>query len=272
MTKFFKKAMPLFLILSLVLVGCGSQAASTTKPADGAAAPAAEKTLWQQIQEKGVITVGNSPDYEPYEYEDGKGNVIGFDIELLGLICNELGIKYELANMSFDNIITGVQNGQANIGMSGFSITPERAEQVDFTTPYLSSAQAVVVNPDSTIKTLADLKGKKITAGLGTTGETAAKENVEGADVIGLDNYAAAFMQLKNKGCDATVADLPVAQKYAAKDGFILLADYLSIEENAIVVQKGNEDLVKALNGAIEKLQKDGKIDELKAKWMPVAE
>lgn len=269
MNKFLKKAMPILLILCLALAGCGSQTAaagSTSAPA------AAEKTLWEQIQEKGVITVGNSPDYEPYEYEDGKGNVIGFDIELLGLICDELGIKYELANMSFDNIITAVQSGQINIGMSGFSITPDRAEQVDFTTPYLSSAQAVVVNADSPIKTLADLKGKKITAGMGTTGEAAAKENVEGADVIGLENYAAAFMQLKNQGCDAAVADLPVAEKYAAKDGFVILADYLSVEENAIVVAKGNEDLLAAINGAIEKLQAAGKIDELKAKWMPVAE
>lgn len=270
MKSFFTKALPIFLILCLALAGCGSQ---TAPAANGAAtAPAAEKTLWQQIQEKGSITVGNSPDYEPYEYEDGQGNVIGFDIELLGLICDELGIKYELNNMSFDNIITAVQNGQTNIGMSGFSITPERAEKVDFTTPYLSSAQAVVVNADSPLKDLAELKGKKIAAGMGTTGEAAALDNIEGADVVGLDNYAAAFMQLKNKGCDAVVADLPVAEKYAAKDGFVILKDYLSVEENAIVVAKGNEDLVAALNGAIEKLQKEGKIDELKAKWMPVAE
>lgn len=261
-------SLALILILSLALIGCGGQTAE--KPEDPA--PAADKTLWEQIQESGVITVGNSPDYEPYEFEDGKGNVVGFDIDLLGLICEELGIKYELVNMNFDNIITAVQNGQVNIGMSGFSITPERAEQVDFSTPYLSSAQAVVVNPDSEIKTVADLAGKKITAGMGTTGETAAKENVEDAEVIGLDNYAAAFMQLKNHGADATVADLPVAQKYAAKDGFILLEDYLSQEDNAIVAQKGNEDLIAAINGAIEKLKADGKIDELAATWMPAAE
>ena len=271
MKKHFVKSLSLLmiLVLGLSLAGCGgssSNGAANDTPA------AADKTLWDQIQEKGVITVGNSPDYEPYEYEDGKGNVIGFDIDLLGLICDELGIKYELVNMSFDNIITAVQDGQINIGMSGFSITPERAEQVDFTTPYLSSAQAVVVNPDSDIKTVADLTGKKITAGMGTTGETAAKENIEGAEVIGLDNYAAAFMQLKNKGADAAVADLPVAQKYAAKDGFVLLSEYLSSEDNAIVIQKGNEDLVAAINGAIEKLQAEGKIDELVAKWMPAAE
>lgn len=268
MKRTFKKALlfTLTAVLALGLAACGGQSA-------GPAAPEApEKTLWEQIQEAGVITVGNSPDYEPYEFEDGQGNVIGFDIDLLGLICDELGVEYQLVAMNFDNIITAVQNGQVNIGMSGFSVTPERMEQVDFTVPYLSSAQAVVVNPDSDIKTLEDLTGKKITAGMGTTGELAAQENIADAEVIGLDNYAAAFLQLKNRGADAAVADLPVAQKYAARDGFTLLPDYLAVEDNAIVVQKGNEDLVEAINTAIEKLKAEGKIEELKGVWMPVEE
>jgi len=271
MKKYLIKGLSLLMVLmlGLSLAACGgSNGSGANNGTADEGTPAADKTLWEQVQEKGVITVGNSPDYEPYEFEDGKGGVIGFDIDLLGLICEELGIKYELVNMSFDNIITAVQNGQVNIGMSGFSITPERAEQVDFTVPYFSSAQAVVVNPDSEIKALADLTGKKITAGMGTTGETAAKENIENAEVIGLDNYAAAFMQLKNKGCDAVVADLPVAKKFAEKDGFVILSEYLSSEDNAIVVQKGNEDLVEAFNGAIEKLKAEGKIDELVEKWM----
>ena len=82
------------------------------------------------------------------------------------------------------------------------------------------------------------------------SGMEAAEENIPNAEVIGMDNYALAFMQLKNKGCDAAVADLPVVQKYAAKDGFTILEEILSYEDNAILVAKGNEDLVEALNGA----------------------
>lgn len=253
-----KKLLTLLLACLLVgsmLAGCSSN-------------DSGEKTLWEEIQEAGVITVGNSPDYEPYEYEEGDGTVVGFDIDLLGLICDELGIKYELVTLTFENIETAVQTGQVNIGMSGMSVTPERQAAFDFSVPYYSSGQAIAVNPDSGITTVEELAGKTITAGMGTTGMDAAQENIPDAEVIGMDNYALAFMQLKNKGCDAAVADLPVVQQYAAKDGFVILDEILSYEDNAILVAKGNEDLVEALNGAIETLKENGKIDELVQKWM----
>ncbi|MDR1193563.1 MAG: ABC transporter substrate-binding protein [Peptococcaceae bacterium] len=250
------------LLLSLALAGCGGQ--GQTSAGGGAAA----QTLWEQIQEKGVITVGNSPDYDPFEFEDGTGDVIGFDIDLLTAICGELGITYELVPLVFDNIETAVQTGQVNVGMSGFSITPARQETFDFSTPYFSGGQAVAVNPDSGYTTVADLKGKTITVGMSTSGMEAVEANIETDDVIGMDNYALAFMQLKNKGCDATVADLPVVQKYAARDGFLILDEILSYEDNAILIKKGNPDLVEALSGAIEKLRDDGTIDQLVEKWM----
>jgi polar amino acid transport system substrate-binding protein len=246
----------LSLILVLSLAGCGQTAEK------------AEKTVWESVKAAGVITVGNSPDYEPFEFEDGQGNVIGFDVALLDLICSELGIKYELVNISFENIETAVQTGQVNIGMSCFSITPERQQTFDFTIPYFSGGQAIAVNADSGITKIEDLRGKKITAGMGTSGMEAAEENIPDADIIGMDNYALAFMQLKNKGCDAAVADLPVVQKYAAKDGFLVLDEILSYEDNAILIKKGNNDLVQALNGAIQKLKDNGKIDALVEEWL----
>jgi len=257
----------LLFVLILALTGCG-QGGQPSSSSGGAAS--AEKTIWEKIGEAGKITVGNSPDYEPFEFEDGQGNVIGFDIDLLDLICKELGISYELVNISFENIETAVQTGQVDIGMSCFSITPERQLTFDFSTPYLSSGQALVVNPDSGYTKIEDLHGKTITAGMGTSGMEAAEENIPGANVVGMDNYALAFMQLKSKGCDAAVADLPVARNYAAKDGFIVLDEILSYEDNAILIKKGNDDLVQALDVAIRTLKENGKIDELIDKWLIV--
>jgi polar amino acid transport system substrate-binding protein len=258
------------MIVSMALSGCGQQSSGANNNNAGATGSgnAQSQTVWQAIQEAGVITVGNSPDYEPFEYEDGNGNVVGFDIELLGLICNELGIKYELVNISFENIETAVQTGQVNIGMSCFSITPERQQTFDFTVPYFSGGQAIAVNPDSGYTKIEDLRGKSISVGMGTSGMEAAEENIPDADIVGMDNYALAFMLLYSKGCDAAVADLPVVQKYAAKDGFHVLEEILSYEDNAILVKKGNDDLVNALNGAINALKDSGKIDELVNKWL----
>ncbi|MCL1804762.1 MAG: ABC transporter substrate-binding protein [Clostridiales bacterium] len=249
------------LIFALTLAGCG-------QGSQPAASGGADKTVWEAIKEAGKITVGNSPDYEPFEYEDGEGNVIGFDIALLDLICKELGVSYELVNITFENIETAVQTGQVNIGMSCFSITPERELTFDFSIPYLSGGQAIAVNPDSGYTKIEDLHGKKITVGMGTSGMEAAEENIPGAEIIGMDNYALAFMQLKNKGCDAAVADLPVVRNYAAKDGFIVLEEILSYEDNAILIKKGNDDLVKAINGAIQTLKNNGQIDALIEEWL----
>jgi len=260
-------ALSIMLILALALTGC-SQGGQTSSPSGGAVS--AEKTAWERIKGDGKIAVGNSPDYEPFEFEDGQGNVIGFDIDLLDVICKELGVTYELVNISFENIETAVQTGQVDIGMSCFSITPERRLTFDFSAPYLSSGQALAVNPDSGYTKLEDLHGKTITAGMGTSGMEAAEENIPGANVVGMDNYALAFMQLKSKGCDAAVADLPVARNYAAKDGFIVLDEILSYEDNAILIKKGNDDLVQALDGAIRTLKDNGKIDELIDRWLIV--
>ena len=260
----------LLLIFVLALASCGqsSTPASGGNTGNAGTGGTAAKTVWESVKEAGVITVGNSPDYEPFEFEDGQGNVTGFDIALLELICGELGIKYELVNLSFENIETAVQNGQVNIGMSCFSITPERMETFLFTIPYFSGGQAIAVNPGSGITGISDLAGKTITAGMGTSGMGAAEDNIPDANVVGMDNYALAFMQLKNKGCDAAVADLPVTRKYAAKDGFLVLDEILSYEDNAILVKKGNDDLVKALNGAIQTLKDNGKIDALIDEWL----
>ena len=256
----------LVLVLAAALAGCGqSGQSSQQQPPSGAPA---EQTAWEKIREAGVMTVGNSPDYEPFEYEDGQGNVVGFDIDLLALLCEELGIDYELRNISFENIETAVQTGQVDIGLSCFSITPERQQTFDFSIPYFSGGQALAVNPDSGYTTIEDLHGKTITAGMGTSGMEAAEEHIPGANIIGMDNYALAFMQLKNGGCDAAVADLPVVRNYAAKDGFVILDEILSYEDNAIIIRKGNEDLVEALDGAIRTLTDNGKIGELVDKWL----
>jgi len=272
------------LVFSLGLAGCGGGGSSTAPapaatpspspapapaPAQAPApAPAANATLWEKIQEVGVIRVGNSPDYPPFEFYDDAGNIAGFDIDLLGLICAELGITYEIEVFAFENIETAVRTGQVDIGMSCFSVTPERLQAFDFSIPYFSSGQAIAVHADSGISSLSDLEGLTITAGMGTSGMHAAEEYIAGAEVIGMDNYAMAFMQLINRGADATVADRPVAMNYAARHGLVLLDEMLSYEDKAILVAKGNEDLVAALNKAIQTLTDNGSIQELVELWL----
>lgn len=230
------------------------------------AAVASDTTTWEKIKKAGKITVGNSPDYPPFETLDDNGNRVGFDIDLLDAMCAHLGINAEFTTMDFGAIVTAVQSGQMNIGMSGFSITEERKEMVNFTTPYYISGQAVVTTEKTGIDSIADLKGKRVAVGLGTTGQKEA-EKIEGITIQYPDDYNVAFVMLKNGGSDAVICDLPVAEAYMKSGGFKIVGKPLSYEEFAIITNKNNADVIKNLNDALAAVKKSGKYDELLKKW-----
>ncbi|MFA6941577.1 MAG: transporter substrate-binding domain-containing protein, partial [Clostridiaceae bacterium] len=119
MIKNNKKKLILMLVTVLVaaiFAGCTAKKTATET----------KKTVLDKIKAAGVITMGNSPDYPPFETIDDKGNIVGFDIDLANEIAKELGVKLEVKQMSFEPIITAVQSGQVDFGMSGFSITDDR--------------------------------------------------------------------------------------------------------------------------------------------------
>lgn len=225
----------------------------------------AESAL-DKVKKAGVINVGNSPDYPPFESIGDGGERIGFDIDLLKAITEKMGVKIHWVTMEFAAIVTAVQSGQVDMGMSGFSVTPERANQVGFSSPYFASGQVLVVRNDSDIQSVADLKGKRIAVQLGTTGEQQA-DKIEGAEVVKPETYNIAFMMLHNKAAEAVVADISVAEEFIKKGTFKRAGDPLSFEELAMISRKGNDDLLKALSEALEAVKKDGTYDVIVKKW-----
>lgn len=260
MIKNNKKKLILMLVTVLVaaiFAGCAAKKTTTET----------KKTALDKIKAAGVITMGNSPDYPPFETIDDKGNIIGFDIDVANEIAKELGVKLEIKQMAFDTIITAVQSGQVDFGMSGFSVTDDRKAKVEMSTPYLVGGQVIVTTTDSGIKSAADLNGQKVAVGIGSTCEKAAK-TIKGADVVSLDDFNVGFVMLKNKSVKAVVADITVAKNYVAKDSTYVIVDKpLTYEETAAITKKGNAELIKAINDAISKLEKEGKIKEFKTKW-----
>ncbi|WP_207264715.1 basic amino acid ABC transporter substrate-binding protein [Desulfovibrio sp. Huiquan2017] len=223
-------------------------------------------TTLDKVMEKGVITVGNSPDYPPFESIGDSGERVGFDVDLLNAIAAKMGIKVKWVTMDFAAIVTATQSGQVDMGMSGFSITAERAEQVSFSDPYIASGQAIVVRNDSDIKSAADLKGKKIAVQLGTTGEQEA-DKIAGAEVVKPESYNIAFMMLGNKVADAVIADLSVADEFVKQGKFKRADDPLSYEEFAMITRKGNDALLQALNKGLDEVKADGTYAAIVKKW-----
>jgi len=252
-----KKSMILMVmaIFTMILIaGCGKEEEK------------APMTSLDKIKAAGVIKVGTSPDYPPFEGVDENGNIVGFDIDLSKEIATELGVKAEFVRMGFDTIITAVKNGQVDLGMSSFSVNEERKQSIDFTIPYISSAQVILVKKDATIMTKEDLNGAVVASQMGTTGAEAAKA-IENAEVKVVDDYNIATMMLENGTVSAVVLDIAIGSELASRQDFRILEIPLNKEETAGVIKKENDQLRAEIDKALEKIKADGRYDKIKAAW-----
>ena len=219
-------------------------------------------------KEDNVITMATSADFPPYEYYEND-EIVGIDIDIMKAVCEKIGMELQPEDMSFDSVIGAAQTGKADIAMSGITITEDRKNMVDFTIPYTSTTQSIIVTKDSAIAAKADLKDKKIGVQINTTGDTQVTEEFGDAAVDRYQNGALAVESLKNNKVDCVVIDGEVAKALVdANEGLEIIADAYSIEEYAIALQKGNTELLDKINGALEELLADGTIDGIIAKYI----
>ena len=166
--------------------------------------------------------------------------------------------------MEFNSIITAVQSGKADLGLAGMTVTDERKQSVDFTDSYATGIQSVIVKEGSSIKSIDDLKGKKIGVQLATTGDIYAKDDFGEENVEEYNKGADAVMALTSGKIDAVIIDNKPAKSFVeTTDGLqILDTDYVQ-EDYAAAIQKGNTDLLNAVNGALKELKEDGTIQKI---------
>lgn len=218
----------------------------------------------------GTVVVATDATFNPFEYTDESGNLIGFDIDLMNELAKKAGITIEWANVPFDSVTAGLAECQYDAGIAAISITDERKKDMLFTAPYLDAGLIVVVNKETTdITGLADLKGKAVAAQLGTTGEIEAKK-IEGVTYKPYDSYELAFLELANKGVDAVIADNPVAMGYIAgnPDKLMAVGEVFNNDQYGIAVCKKNADLLTKLDKALKELQDSGYVAELAEKYL----
>ena len=230
----------------------------------------AGKTL-ADVEKAGKLTIATSPDFPPFEYLAEDGSVVGIEIDILNLICAELGVELDIQQMDFDSVLPGVQTGKYDLGASGISVTPEREENTLFTVPYCLAAQAIVVLKDSAITCKADLEGKTVAVQTGTTAE----EFCMGAGYT-VNAYTAntdAQQALLSGKVDAWVIDdltaADMVKLYNAENGetLVVLSEAMTTEPYAFAFMKGSDDLAKPINDAINKMLADGTIAEIFAKY-----
>lgn len=233
----------------------------------------------ERIKARGVLIVGTSADWPPFEYVDKNGNIVGIDIEIAKRIAQELGVKLEVKDMKFAALIEAVKNGQVDIVLADMTPTAERGKQVDFSIPYyFSKGNAVVVPKDKVneFKSVADLYGKKIGVQLGTIQEEWANSALSGkAQVVSYDRvYPEMVMALQRGDIDAMVLGDTIANVLIGKVPNLAIAFYAGGSRigAAVALPQGAHDLKYVVNKVIEQLLESGEMQNIFdteiAKWM----
>ena len=259
------------LMLLAMLTGCGSSKKDDAPAADSnteTQEPAADTTSSKldQIKANGKLLVGTEAQYAPYEFKDLDANFAGCDMWLAQQIADSLGVELEVVDMSFDGIIPAVKSGQVDIGIAAFTKTPERAEEIDFSDLYETSAQFLVVKTGNAdvYSTKEALAGQKVGAQKGTIQSQLSQSALPDSELFELEKYPALALEVQNGNIAGLVVDQAVGESLiATSNGGLEVANFeFTAEESsfgkAAVIAKGNEDLVAAVNEVINKVTADG--------------
>jgi polar amino acid transport system substrate-binding protein len=269
--------------LATVLAAVGLSAATACAPADekpsaSSAAPSADQCTKDSLPTltKGTLTFGtDQPVYEPWFVGDDPTNGKGFESAVAYAVAEKLGYAKEDVKWVRVPFNAAIAPGQKpfDANLNEFSITDERKQAVDFSTPYFDVTQAVVAvksSPAAQVKDLAGLKGKKLGAQVGTTSYTAAK--AIDPDVAVFNNNDDAKVALTNGQIDALVLDLPTAFEVQSEltDGVIvgqLPAGTDKPEQFGIVLDK-NSPLTACVSKAVDQLGTDSELFKLQKTWL----
>ncbi len=250
--------------LASTLMACGGKEAGSSETTGSAASNV--KTV-----KEGVITFGTNPEFPPFEYVTAKGVIgeyDGIDIAIAKQIAEENGMTAAIESMEFDSLLIALQNGQIDAAIAGMTVTEDRKKEVDFSTPYYTATQVMIVREDSDIASAADMADKKICVVQGYTGEVCVSDM--GYPYEAFKKGTEAVMELVNGKCDVVVIDSATAEKYVGDNKGLKIVEDASAfesEEYAIAVQKGNTELLNLINAAIEAKLADGTISELAVQY-----
>lgn len=246
-------------VLTAGLVFGATACGKTQQTGDSSNGDTIYRTL-DEIKESGTINIGVFSDKNPFGYVDENGEYQGYDIYFANRIGEDLGVKVNFVSTEAANRIEYLQTGKVDIILANFTVTPERAEEVDFASPYMNVALGVV-SPDSRVITSLDEVGEKepLIVISGTTAETYLIENYPNLLLQKYDSYATAKNALENGNGIAWVNDNTEVIAFALQNaGYTVGIPSLGSQDTiAPAVTKGNTTLLDWLNEEIKSLGKE---------------
>jgi cystine transport system substrate-binding protein len=264
----------LAVVASLMFTACGQTNNKQATPAQDAgktqASPApAAKTLLDTVKANGKIRIGTEGTYAPFTFHDKDGKLTGFDVEIAQEISKRIGVQPEFIETKWDGMFAGLDAKRFDMVVNEVTIKDDRKVKYDFSDPYIVSKAVLIVSSDNQdIKKLADLKGKK--AGQSLTSNLAEIAKANGATIVQTDGFNQAIDLLLSKRIDATINDglSYLDLKKQKPDVAIKVVDETKdVSESAVLFNKGNKELVDAVNKSLSDMKSDGTYLKISQKY-----
>ncbi|MCG4452373.1 transporter substrate-binding domain-containing protein [Pseudomonas sp. MMS21-TM103] len=223
---------------------------------------------------RGSLRVGMDPTYMPFEMTNKRGEIIGFEVDLLKAMAKSAGVKLEVVSTSYDGIIPALLTDKFDIIGSGMTLTQERNLRINFSDPFIVVGQTLLINKalEGKINSYKDLNDGqyRITSKIGTTGEMVAKKLIAKAQYHGFDNEQEALLDVVNGKADAFIYDAPynaVAVNKAGAGKLVYLDQPFTYEPLAFGLKRGDYDSLNWINNYLHQAREDGTYARIHAKW-----
>lgn len=253
----YKKLLSIIMVIMLVCCGCGKQKEEVIA------------NDLDNIVKKDVLTVGVRTDAYPFGFKDKNGHYTGFDPALARLIARGIlgsDKKIKFVPVTASDRMMKLYSGDVDMIIATMTVTPKRRQILDFSNPYYTAGQALLVKKGSKIQSLQDLNKKQAIIVFGSTSENSLRTAMPSMGIIGYKTYHAAFKALKQGKAEAIVADDTILLGYALKDKSVeLLPKRYTKEPYAIAFRKGPEstDVIRAVNFVIETETRNGNLKKI---------
>ena len=261
------------LAAGVMLAACGKQ----TPPAAPAAAVVPVAAASAPAPAPRVYLVGTDAAYAPFESQNEKGEIVGFDIDVVKAAAAKVGIEVKFVNTPWEGIFNALQQGDRDLISSAVTITDERKQTMDFSAPYFDAQQLIAVSTKSKVSKFDDLKKLKVGVQTGTTGDEAVSKSLgkTNANIKRFESTPLALKELEAGGVDAVVADNGVVINYVnnnAKGKFKTVADAsFAPEQYGLAIKKGNTELKALLDKGIADIKTDGTYEKIFAQYFGAA-
>jgi len=242
--------------VSILLFACGTDTKDSGSSKDGDSG-------------KRVLKVGTDATYAPMEYMDEKGEIVGIDIDIVKAIAEAAGFEVEFKNYGWEPLFPALTGGEVDFAVSSITITDERKESYDFSDPYFIANQLILVPEDSKVTNFEDLKDKRVSVQINTTGHIVTKELLgeTSSKIVATESMPLAISEMINGNADAAIGDNAVIIDYQANNPKVKVKtiedDSFEKEYYGLMVKKGNSEILDMLNEGIKKIKEDGKLKDI---------